>query len=122
MRLLFQPFLRMKEDPIQSNKIPPHMNIVNITVVWKSPSCFRYIDMKVISKVLSSRIKTVTPPIIHTDEIGFIKAKRAYKTRRLFNIILQVSQNNKETIIVSLDIDKALIESTGHFYLLQKCR
>lgn len=95
------------------------MNTANITVILKQdkdptlPSSYRPLslintDIKIINKALSARIETVTPSIIHTDQTGFIKGRHAYNnTRRLFNIIHQVTQNNMETIIASLDAEKA---------------
>lgn len=112
-------FLRMIDEFLITNSIPPMINTAVITLLLKPdkdpthlssyrPLSLLNTDIKIISKALSNRIEKVIPFIIHPDQTGFIKGRQSsYNTRKLFNL-MQLSNNKKtETIILSLDAQKA---------------
>lgn len=56
------------------------------------------------------------PTLIHPDQTGFIKGQHSSNnTRRLFNIINNSTKQKTNTIIVSLDAEKAFDEVNWHF-------
>lgn len=77
-------FYRITQELIEPGKIPLHMSTANITAHKDStfPSSYHLLslinlDIKIISKALSSRHLTVTPSIIHIDQTGFINGRQA---------------------------------------------
>ena len=112
-------FIRAIIEIKQNSRFPVHMNTALISLLPKPnkdhtlPSNYRPIslinvDMKIISKSLAHRIEKVTPYIIHPDQTGFIKGRHASNnTPRLFNLIHYSSLQQQDTIITTLDAEKA---------------
>ena len=128
-------FLRMIDEFLITNSIPPTINTAVVTLLLKPDkdpthlSSYRPLslinrDIKIISKALSNRIEKVVFFIIHQDQTGFIKGRQSsYNTQTLFNL-MQLSNNKKmETIILSLDAQKACdrVNWSFLFTTLQKC-
>jgi len=103
----------------EENYLTPTMNSANIIVLLKTgkdptlPASYRPIslinvDLKIICKALAGRLEKITPYIIHPDQTGFIKGRHSSSNmRRFINLIDYSNINNLETIIVSLDAEKA---------------
>jgi len=66
------------------------------------------VDIKIISKALAHRIEQIIPYIIHPDQNGFIKGRHASNnTRRLYNLMHYWLVQQKDTLIATLDAEKA---------------
>lgn len=56
------------------------------------------------------------PTLIHPDQTGFVKGRQSSNnTRRLFNIINNSTKQKTNTIIVSLDAEKAFDKVNWQF-------
>ena len=65
-------------------------------------------DYKIASKAIASRIKTVLPALIHSDQSGFMKDRFIGQNIRLINDILeQTKLQNVSGILLQLDFRKA---------------
>lgn len=116
---LFPLFSRTITEIKQNAKIPSHMNTALISLIPKPnkdhtltsnyrPISLINVDLKIISKVLSHRIEKIIPDIIHPDQTGFIKGRHASNnTRRLYNLMHYSSVQQKDTLIATLDAEKA---------------
>uniref|UniRef100_A0A669DGZ9 Reverse transcriptase domain-containing protein n=1 Tax=Oreochromis niloticus TaxID=8128 RepID=A0A669DGZ9_ORENI len=112
-------FHRMLQEIKENGRLPPNMNSANISLLLKPgkdpvyPSSYRPIslinvDLKIICKALSKRLEKITPLLIHPDQTGFIKGRHSStNTRRLLNLTDYSCSKNIETIILSLDAEKA---------------
>lgn len=112
-------FYRVVTEMKTSSTNLMHMNTVVMTLLLKSnkdpiyPTSYRPLslintDLKVVTKVLATRIETVILILIHHDQTGFIKHRNASdNTHRLFNLISLAQQKQTKTVIVSLDAEKA---------------
>ena len=132
--ILAPTFIKAIADINQKSTFPAHMNTASISLIPKPnkdltlPSNYRPIslinvDIKIISKALAHRIQKVTPHIIHPDQTGFIKGRQSSSnTRRLYNLIHYSSVQQEDTIIASLDAEKAFdrVNWTFLFTTLQR--
>ena len=112
-------FNRLIAEIKTTSTIPTHMNTALITVLPKPnkdptlPSSYRPLslintDLKINTKTLATRIESVISSLIHPDQTGFIKNRHASDNiRRLFNLISIAQGQQQETVIVSLDAEKA---------------
>lgn len=112
-------FNRLITEIKQNSKMPPNMNTATISLLLKpnkdptQPASYRPIsllnvDTKIITKALAHRIEKIIPSIIHPDQTGFIKGRHSSSnTRRLFNLMDYSSQQESQTIIATLDAEKA---------------
>ncbi len=72
------------------------------------------------AKILASRLETVLPSIISTDQTGFIKNRfSCFNVRRLFNILYHPMSLSMPQVLISLDAEKAFdkVEWEYLFYL-----
>uniref|UniRef100_A0A3P9MGF8 Reverse transcriptase domain-containing protein n=1 Tax=Oryzias latipes TaxID=8090 RepID=A0A3P9MGF8_ORYLA len=66
------------------------------------------IDYKLFTSIISRRLETILPMLIHKDQTGFIKQRQTQDSiRKVLNIIHQVAQQKQETLVISLDAEKA---------------
>ncbi len=112
-------FNRLITEIKQNSKLPKNMNTATISLLLKPnkdpllPSSYRPIslinvDTKIIAKTLAHRMEKVITSIIHPDQTGFIKGRHSSNnTSRLFNIMDYSSQHQAQTIIATLDAEKA---------------
>lgn len=64
--------------------------------------------MKLLARVLASRLENVLPAIITNDQTGFIRGRfSSHNVRRLLNAIQHSSMYSPEALVVSLDTEKA---------------
>ena len=81
-------------------------NLLELTN-WR-PITLLNVDYKIASKALASRIKTVLPALIHSDQSGFMKDRFIGQNIRLINDILeQTKLQNVSGILLQLDFRKA---------------
>ena len=65
-------------------------------------------DYKVISKVISNRIRKVLDTIIHTDQNGFVSGRNiSNNIRKAYDILDHVSRKNISAVLISVDFEKA---------------
>lgn len=73
-------------------------------------------DYKLFTFILSKRIELILPELIHKDQTGFVRQRQTPDNiRRTLHIMRQVTQQKLETMILSLDAEKAF-DSVSHFY------
>lgn len=92
-----------------------NMNIVAIKLLLKPdkdpmlPSTYRPIslinkDIKIIAKVLATRLEKMVPSIIHNNHTGFIKGRHSNNNvRRILNLMSRIQRRNTEAIVLSLE-------------------
>ena len=79
-------------------------------------------DMKIISKVLSTRIKGVLPYLISSNQTAYVKNRFISESGRLISDILEIAKTLAlEGFLVTIDIEKAF-DSVNHCFLLQILR
>lgn len=112
-------FMPMVNDFFENGNLPEEMKTAIITLIHKidkdATECMSYrpisllpVDLKIISKLLASRLEKILPNLIHSDQTGFVKARYGSDNiRRLLNIIDYSKCNNLKTLTVSLDAEKA---------------
>lgn len=66
------------------------------------------LDLKLLAKILAMRLEKVLPTIIHNDQTGFIRGRySSHNVRRLLDIIQHSSLYSAESLVISLDAEKA---------------
>ena len=79
-------------------------------------------DMKIISKVLSTRIKGVLPYLISSNQTAYVKNRFISESGRVISDILELTKTLAlEGFLVTIDIEKAF-DSVNHCFLLQILR
>ena len=82
----------------------------------------RNTDMKIISKVLSTKIKGVLPYLISSNQTAYVKNRFISKSGRLILDILEIAETLElEGFLVTRDVEKAF-DSVDHCFLLQILR
>ena len=65
-------------------------------------------DYKIISKVISNRIKTTLQDLIHTNQSGFVQGRDATNNiRKAQDIIEYVNKKNIAAVLITVDFEKA---------------
>ena len=79
-------------------------------------------DMKIISQVLSTRIKGASPYLISSNQPAYVKNRFISESGRLISDILEIAKTLAlEGFLVTIDIEKAF-DSVNHCFLLQILR
>ena len=74
---------------------------------WR-PICLQDVDLKIITKTIANRLKTVIEEVIHPDQIGFRGGQYIGQTIQLIQDIIECTEKEqKNAFLVSLDIEKA---------------
>ena len=74
--------------------------------------------MKLISKVLASRLKSVTSSIVNENQVAYVNNRFIRKSGRLISDVLEIINSlDTEGIIMTLDIEKAF-DSINHCFLM----
>ena len=72
--------------------------------------------MKIISKVLSTRIKGVLPYLISSNQTAYVKNRFLCESGRLISDILEIAKALAlEGFLVAIDVEKAL-DSVNHCF------
>ncbi len=65
-------------------------------------------ENKILAKVLAKRLDPILPTIIGPDQTGFVQGRHSYtNVRRLLGVIQYVKNKQLDSIVVSLDAEKA---------------
>lgn len=65
-------------------------------------------DYKLFTSILSKRIELILPELIHMDQTGFVRQRQTQDNiRKILHVMRQVTQEKLETLILSLDAEKA---------------
>ncbi|KAF7653218.1 hypothetical protein LDENG_00086010, partial [Lucifuga dentata] len=66
------------------------------------------LDLKLIAKILASRLGKILPSIINSDQTGFIRGRySSHNVRRLLNIMQHSYLYSPDALVISLDAEKA---------------
>ena len=76
------------------------------------------VDTKIISKVLSGRIKEVLPSLISSNQTAYVDGRIISESGRLISDILEITDLSKQNgILLTIDIEKAF-DSVNHAFLI----
>ena len=76
------------------------------------------VDTKIISKVLSGRIKEVLPSLISSNQTAYVDGRIISESDRLISDILEITDLSKQNgILLTIDIEKAF-DSVNHAFLI----
>lgn len=65
-------------------------------------------DIKIYSKLIANRVNTVLSSLVHHDQVGFVANRQARDgTRRILNLIQLAKLSSADSILISLDAEKA---------------
>lgn len=66
------------------------------------------VETKILTKILSTRLKDHITKLIHSDQTGFIPKRHIYfNMRRLFNLMYSTARSSDDSIVIALDAEKA---------------
>ena len=84
---------------------------------WR-PTSLLNVDLKIISKAFTSKLKTVLPSIISSEQTAYIKKRFVCESGRIISDILSVTNNSKiKGYLVTIDIEEAF-DSLDHSFLI----
>ena len=85
---------------------------------WR-PISLLNVDMKIISKAFSSRLKKILPSIISSEQTAYVNKRYIMEGGRFISDIIEMCNiENVKGFIVSMDIEKAF-DSLDHSFLLR---
>lgn len=114
MDLLSKPYLSMLNDSFGTGVLPPSLWEANIFLILKSKppeNCGSYrpislinADLKILSKILTTRLENILPLLIGPDQTGFIKGRNSCNNlRHLLNVIQLFQWRAGDGFVVSID-------------------
>lgn len=111
--------LRAMNFILERKIIPPSWRDAVISVIPKEGKdkliCGNYrpvsvlnIDYKLFTAIISRRLENILPEIIHKDQTGFIRQRQTQDNiRKTLHILNHAAQERLETLVLSLDAEKA---------------
>lgn len=120
--------LEVYEECFNNETLPPTMTQAIISVLLKKDKdplqCGSYrpvsllgCDYKILTKMLASRLESVLPKFIHTDQTGFVIGRHLFSNlRRVFNLLYSSDLSPVPEVLISLDAMKAF-DRISHNYL-----
>jgi len=112
--------LEVFNESLRTGLLPPTFYQASISLLLKkdkdplSPGSYRPVslldvDVKLLAKIVATRLEKVLPTVISGDQTGFIKDRHLFfNLRRLLNIIYSSSSNSHiPEVLMSLDAEKA---------------
>ncbi len=126
--------LGMFNESLQQGTLPPTLRQAAISLIHKKgkdpdkfssyrPVSLLNVDVKILAKVLASRLETVLPTFMSEDQTGFIKNRHSFtNVPRLLNIVFSPSSTTAPEGVISLDAEKAFdrVEWKYLFFSLHK--
>lgn len=109
----------MFENALDQGVLPQTLTQASITLLLKpgkdASECGSYrpisllnADVKILVKLLASRIESTIADIISTDQTGFIKGRHSFSNiQRLLNVIHPPAPSDVPEVVLSLDEEKA---------------
>ena len=84
---------------------------------WR-PISLLNVDMKLISKVLASRLKSVISSIVNENQVAYVNNRFISESGRLISDVLEITNSlDIEGILMTVDIEKAF-DSINHSFLM----
>ena len=84
---------------------------------WR-PISLLNVDMKLISKVLASRLKNVISSIVNENQVAYVNNRFISESGRLISDVLEITNSlNIEGLLMTVDIEKAF-DSINHSFLI----
>jgi hypothetical protein len=72
------------------------------------PLSWMITDIKLFSKMSSSRLETFLPKLVHTDQSGFVKTRLSSDNlRRILHILDASSETTANSVVLSLNAEQA---------------
>lgn len=117
MDQLSKPYLSMLNDLFGTGALLP-LREANISLILKKskppencgshrPISLLNVDMKILSKILETRLEDILPFLIKVDQTGFIKGRNSCNNLRLLNVIHLCPWWTMDGLVVFLDTKKA---------------
>ena len=84
---------------------------------WR-PISLLNVDMKLISKVLASRLKSVISSIVNENQVAYVNNRFISESGRLISDVLEITNSlNIEGLLMTVDIEKAF-DSINHSFMI----
>ena len=111
--------LAVYSESIERGTLPPTLTQASISLLLKKdkdPTCcgsyrplsLLNVDVKVLARVLATRIEAVLLDIVSKEQTGFIKGRHSFfNIRTLMNIIYSTPTPKRPEVVISLDAEKA---------------
>ncbi|KAM8977058.1 2-(3-amino-3-carboxypropyl)histidine synthase subunit 1 [Pelodytes ibericus] len=124
---LLPPMLKAFNSLANGAILPTQTQEAHITLIHKPgkdpehcgsyrPISLLNVDVKLLAKILSNRLKDILPTLIHRDQVGFTPGREARdNTVKLINLIHYAHTNQKPTLLLSIDAEKAFDRVSWHF-------
>ena len=85
---------------------------------WR-PISLLNVDMKLISKVLASRLKSVISSIVNENQVAYVNNRFISESGRLISDVLEITNSlNIEGLLMTADTEKAFV-SINHSFLMR---
>ena len=101
--------LDMFNHSLSHSELPQSLTEASITLLLKpGKDPLQNLDVKILAKLLASRLDTVMPQVISMDQTGFMKDRHSFTNiRKLLNVVHSPASRETPEVVVSLDAEKA---------------